>query len=85
MAVIVDISPIDVGMEPPIGADMDDPIGLMDVPSGLPIGPPTDDPIGGAPGAFRFRVRDRRQRVHCVLIKTERAAELLQNNGRDRD
>ena len=58
MAVIVDISPIDVGMEPPIGADMDDPIGLMDVPSGLPIGPPTDEPIGGAPGAFRFRVGD---------------------------
>lgn len=54
MVEIADISPIGVAMEPPIGADMLDPRGPIDVPNGLPSGFPGDVPIGAAPGAFRF-------------------------------
>ena len=51
---MADISPMDVLIEAPSGADMFDPMGPIDVPSGLPKGLPVGVPIGGAPGAFRF-------------------------------
>lgn len=51
---MADISPMDVAMEPPMGADMFDAIGPIEVPSGLPNGFPVGVPIGAAPGAFRF-------------------------------
>ena len=54
IADMADISPMDVDIDPPIGADIVEPIGLIDVPIGLPIGFPAGVPIGVAPGAFRF-------------------------------
>ena len=51
---MADISPMDVAIGPPMGAVMFEPMGPIDVPSGLPNGFPVGVPMGAAPGAFRF-------------------------------